>query len=412
MLRSSSLFLALVFALSFLGLVGCGGGGGGTGTAGTNGTAGTTGTAGATAGSAGSMGTAGMTAGSAGSMGTAGMTAGSAGSMGTAGMTAGSAGSMGTAGMTAGSAGAVGTAGVGGSMGTAGAGGTGGSGTAGAMGGVVKSAGCTKANAESSATWNQHNIMVTTVAPAYTGKFTNRIYWTKPPAGYDMANTYNLVIWGQGCGQGPTAENIPPAENPQLSAKSVIVQLLASQMQQNHCYSAGPDGDAADSPEIPYFDQVVAEVEAAFCVDKNKVFMGGYSSGGWESGLMSCVRTNVLRGTGWAAAGLQKNHAPCMGPVAALITRATMDNGTPLDQTTAAVESLRMRNGCATTTKPWMPTWNAGEEKADTSMCLAYDGCMAGYPLVWCPTVGGHTNTEGDTHLTRDGLWKLWSTLP
>ena len=91
-----------------------------------------------------------------------------------------------------------------------------------------------------------------------------------------------------------------------------------------------------------------------------------------------------------------------------------MDNGTPADQTMAAVESIRMRNGCAATTKPWTPTWNAGEEHADVSSCLQYDGCMAGYPLIWCPTQGGHTNTDGtgDTHLTRDGLWKLWSSLP
>jgi hypothetical protein len=91
-----------------------------------------------------------------------------------------------------------------------------------------------------------------------------------------------------------------------------------------------------------------------------------------------------------------------------------MDNGTPADQAMQAVESFRMRNGCGTTTKPWMPTWNAGEEQANTSSCQIYDGCMAGFPLVWCQPPGGHTNTDGngDTHLTRAGLWKLWSTLP
>jgi hypothetical protein len=88
-----------------------------------------------------------------------------------------------------------------------------------------------------------------------------------------------------------------------------------------------------------------------------------------------------------------------------------MDTNTPYG-VQEAIESIRTRNGCATTTKPWMPTWNAGEAQADTSSCVAYDGCMAGYPLVWCPTPGAHTNTENDTHLTRYGLWKLWSTLP
>jgi poly(3-hydroxybutyrate) depolymerase len=273
------------------------------------------------------------------------------------------------------------------------------------------SAGCGKDPTDMPGKWNQHNIMVTKVAAAYTANYTNRIYWTRVPVSYDKTKPMNLILWGQGCGQGPTAEPIPPYENPQASAASIVVQLLAPQTGNNHCYYAGPDGDKADSPEIPYFDQVVSELEAQFCIDTTKVFEGGYSSGGWEASLMSCVRTNVLRGTGWAAAGLQKNHDPCMGPVAALITRAMMDGGTPLDQTMQAVESIRMRNGCGMTTKPWTPTWNAGEEKADTSSCLLYDGCMAGYPLVWCPTMGGHTNTEGDTHLTRDGLWKLWSTL-
>jgi poly(3-hydroxybutyrate) depolymerase len=299
-------------------------------------------------------------------------------------------------------AGSGGTAGASGAGGAAGAAGSG----AGGMGSPKLSPGCGKDPTDVPGKWNQHNIVVSKAAT-----YMNRTYWTRVPATYDKSKPMYLILWGQGCGQGPQPESIPPFENPEASAASIIVQLLAPQAQPNHCYSAGPDGDSATSPEIPYFDQVVSEVEAQFCIDENKVFEGGYSSGGWESSLMSCVRTNVLRGTGWAAAGLQKNHDPCMGPVAALITRGMSDPGTPLDQTMQAVESIRMRNGCGTTTKAWMPVWKAGEEMADTSSCMSYDGCMPGYPLIWCPTAGGHTNTEGDTHLTRDGLWKLWSTL-
>jgi polyhydroxybutyrate depolymerase len=418
MLSRSSLLLLSLICLGAVELAACGAGsGGGSGTAGTGtttGTAGntTTGTAGnTTTGTAGNTttGTAGNT-----TTGTAGnTTTGTAGS-GTTGSTTGTAGApAGTTGTAGGGAAGAG----GGAAGAAGTAGAAGSGAAGA-GGVVKSTGCGKDVTDQPSQWKQHNIMVT-VGAAYTAKYSARIYWTKPPIGYDNTKPYPLILWGQGCGQGPTPENIPPSENPLITGtgatpgKAVIVQLLAPQGQPNHCYSAGPDGDAADSPEIPYFDQVVSELEATYCIDKSKIFEGGYSSGGWEASLMSCVRTNVLRGTGWAAAGLQKNHDPCMGPVAALITRDMKDGGTPADQTLQAVESIRMRNGCATTTKPWTPIWNAGEGMADTSSCVTYDGCMAGYPLVWCLTnLGGHTNTEGDTHLTRYGLWKLWSTLP
>jgi hypothetical protein len=310
-------------------------------------------------------------------------------------------------------AGATGAAGAAGTMGAAGAGGAGGTGAAG-TGGVVRSAGCGKMTTESSTAWNKHTTMVTIPAKYSTAAYGTRIYWTRPPTNYDPMKAYNLFIWGQGCGLGTNPDNpIPPTENPLVTASSIVVELDPSQMNptgKSQCFSAGPDGDNTDSPELPYFDNILSEVESEFCIDKSHVYQGGYSSGGWFSALMSCVKTNLLAGTGWVAAGLQKNHDTCMGAIPAIIIRATMDNGTPLDQTMQAVENLRMRNGCGTTTKAWNPVWNAGEPMADTSSCQIYDGCMANAPLVFCQPPGGHTNTDGqnDSHLTRLGTWKLW----
>jgi polyhydroxybutyrate depolymerase len=398
----SPLLLSAFFVAGACALVACSNGSGGpSGMAGTTGAAGTTSMAGTT----GAAGTAGTTS--------AAGTTGSAGTMATGGTTgtAGTGGTMATGGTT-GSAGTGGAMSAGGTTGSAGAGGA--TGTGGSMV-VGMSAGCGKENGDASNKWTAHNIMVT-VPAKYTAAYNKRLYWTRPPAAYQPTKPYTLIIWGQGCGLGLAPDmNIPPTENPLAAANSVIVELDPSQSNptgKTQCFSAGPDGDNVDSPELLYFDQILSEVEAEFCIDKSKVFMGGYSSGGWFSSLMSCNRTSVIRGTGWAAAGLQKNHDACVGPVAALITRDNKDNGTPADQTMQAVENIRMRNGCAATTKPWTPTWSATEMQADTSSCLSYDGCMAGYPLVFCPTnLGQHTNTEGDTHLTRFGLWKLWTSL-
>jgi hypothetical protein len=267
------------------------------------------------------------------------------------------------------------------------------------------STGCGKPVNDSPDQWVRHDIMVN-VDTQFQANFTMRTYFTRPPATYDPNVPQTLTIWGQGCGQGTSPENTPITVGP--GAASVQVELLASQMQQNHCYSAGPDGDDANSPELPYFDQVLAAALDTFCIDKSKVFMGGYSSGGWETALMSCNRTSVLRGVGWAAAGLQLNHDPCMGPMAAIITRGVDDNGTPLAQTEAARDSLIMRNGCTMNTMPWDP----GETAFDSSSCVEYQGCMPGYPVVWCPTPGGHTNTINDTKLSPQGFWKFWTSLP
>jgi poly(3-hydroxybutyrate) depolymerase len=234
--------------------------------------------------------------------------------------------------------------------------------------------------------------------------YTQRVYWTKPPKTYDKTKPTTLTMWGQGCGQGGTPENVPTNQSAAADT-AVQVQFLAPQ--NTKCYSAGPDGDNAKSPELPYFDAVLAETEANFCIDTTKVFMGGYSSGAWFTALISCNRTSVVRGVGFVAAGLQLNHDACTGPVAAIIARGVNDGGTPLAQTEAARDSLIMRNGCTTTTMPWDP----GEAAFDASSCLAYQGCMPGYPVVYCPVPGGHTNGL-DIGLSSKGFWKLWSTLP
>ncbi|HEX3851535.1 MAG TPA: hypothetical protein VHW01_11245 [Polyangiaceae bacterium] len=211
-----------------------------------------------------------------------------------------------------------------------------------------------------------------------------------------------LTIWGNGCGQSvaePTQLSGGPAAD-----GSIMVEMLASP--KNHdCYSAGPDGDNADSPELPYFDAVLAEAESNFCIDQGKVFVGGWSSGGWFTTLMACTHADVIKGVGWASAGLQINHPACMGPVPAILERGTRDTGTPLAQTDAAREDLRMRNGCSTETEPWDP----GETAFDTSTCVSYKGCMPGYPLIWCPIDDVHNNGG---KLSQFGFWKFWSALP
>ena len=304
-----------------------------------------------------------------------------------------------------------GTAGAPGGSGNA-AGSTGGSqtpiGGGGAGGGSeppsTMSTGCGKDSLEDPTEWNAHDVEVV-VDPAYAENFSMRTYFTRPPATYDKNTPAVLTIWGQGCGQ-TVAENTPLSEGPAADG-SIQLQLLADPDSPYSCYSAGPDGDDPRSPELPYFDEVLAEVLDTYCIDTTKIFMGGYSSGGWLTALVSCNRASVVRGVGWAAAGLQLNHDACEGPVAAIINRGVDDEGTPLDQTEAARNSLLLRNGCGHDTMPWEP----GETEFDSSSCVEYQGCMPGYPVVWCPTPGGHSNGL-DTGLSSHGFWKLWTSLP
>jgi hypothetical protein len=339
------------------------------------------------------------------------------GNAGSAGSPAGGNSAAGTAGAATGGSVTAGGAGAGTGGASGGAGGMSGGGGAAPMGGSgggsggapsKLSPGCNKDNQDDPTKWATHDITVAGLDAKFSGNpaYAMRRYWTKPPKAYDKAMPHPLVIWGQGCGQGGTAEDVPPNKSPGVD-QIVQVQLLAPQTA-DHCYYAGPDGDDPKSPELAYFDQLLTETLNNFCIDTSKVFLGGYSSGGWFTTLMACNRASKLRGVGWAAAGLQKNHDECKGPVAAILTRGMNDTGTPLDQTEAARDDLIKRNGCTTQTKPWAP----GQASFDSSSCLEYQGCMPGYPVIWCPTPGGHTNTVNDTHLSTQGFWYLWSTLP
>ena len=322
-----------------------------------------------------------------------------AGSGNTAAGTGNSAGSFNAAGASSGGtsgggASGTGTSGAAGSQPTAGAGGAGSHASG-------RSAGCGKIVDESPTLWNTHSIAVT-VDAAYAADFSTRTYFTRPPKNYDASKAYPVIVWGQGCGQSKAEDTQitggPGADN------AIQVELLANPKNHN-CYSAGPDGDNANSPELPYFDAVLAEAEAAFCVDKGKVYMGGWSSGGWLSTLVACTRSSVIKGVGWASAGLQVNHPACVGPMPAILERGTRDTGTMLDRTLAARDDLIMRNGCTSESEPWDP----GETAFDTSTCVSYKGCMPGFPVIWCPIDDVHNNGG---KLSQFGFWKFWSALP
>jgi hypothetical protein len=246
--------------------------GSGTGNAGDTGT---TGSGTGTAGDSGGSGTAGDTGGS----GTAGSTTGTGGSGagGTGAGGSGTAGVMGTGGATAGTAGATGT---GGATGTAGTGG-------GGKGPTGMSAGCGMQPMDPPGKFTHHTIAVTgvasTVKPATGGaSWTMRDYYIQIPNGYDPSKPYPVLFGGGGCG-GSLVTNGSSGGFTVLGG----TQTQAIQIGMSYVWPQGGgacfDDNGADTPDLPYFDAMLAEVEKNYCVDKGKVFVGGYSSGGWES---------------------------------------------------------------------------------------------------------------------------------
>ena len=284
-----------------------------------------------------------------------------------------------------------------------------------------KSAGCGKPrpDADSSTQFIKHEVAVTGVDPAFIaahpangGSWTDRSYFVRLPQGYDPAHPYPLSIGGSGCGatDGNSGHGGGLTALPQG-------QSLAIQVGLNYVYPQNAGACFADdyvnTPDLPYFDAVLADLETNYCIDRDRVFVDGFSSGAWETYLLGCARAGVVRGIGTAAGGLRMKRPPCSsGKVAAILVAGLNDTENPIGPleppgkndslgSAPARDDILARNGCTgSDTTPW---------DAEFPACVKYSGCPAAYPVVWCAIDAGH----GDGgEISAKGFWKFWSALP
>lgn len=317
---------------------------------------------------------------------------------------AGVAGSAGAAGAPAAAAGTVGLAG-GGNSASAGAAASGGAATAGSGGAAVAGGGAASAgsgggsndaNAKPSAGCGKPatQALETFVEAKVTAKGFERQYFVRLPASYDPARAYPTVVVGSGCGG--NGMNGIPIQNASKE-KAIVVGLSPSQeVAGRDCFMT----ESAESPEIDFFDAALAAVGAAYCVDQSKVFMEGFSSGSWLTNLIGCARGDVIRGQGNASGGPPPLPA-CQGPVATIMVHDMNDDANSYEGGKTTRDRIRQLNGCMDQTAPW---------DAMFPECVAYQGCPAAYPLVFCTTTGkGHTE---NVPFSTEGFWKFWSALP
>jgi len=239
----------------------------------------------------------------------------------------------------------------------------------------------------------QHNMMVT-VAAAYQPQYVMRKYFTTMPMNYDPTKPYPVVFWGPGCGA-------TGSEGSSFTTGHFLTDIIYVQgVSITGCFQAGKQG-TADSPDGPYFDQAIAEVEARYCVDKARIFAAGTSSGAWLSNYLACARGNVIRGVAADSGGLQHDHGTCTGG-AAVMEMPGDSTSTPVGGfdigSGPARDMFITLNGCSMT-----PTTMAFG-KANT--CQVYGNCAS--PVVWCNVGGAH---QSGNQVIAESAWAFWNTL-
>ncbi|HOU89698.1 MAG TPA: hypothetical protein PLU22_01570 [Polyangiaceae bacterium] len=371
-----------------------GGSGGATGGTGAGGASGgvSPGTGGATAGGTGGEAAGGTSGGSTGGTG-AGTNGGAGGGTGgTGGATGGDGGSAGGAMGDGGSAGSA-TGGNGGDGGSAG-------GAGGATGGDGGSSGATggSAGAGSPGCGTPIPQIARNVQQTIEVDGTTRYYLLHVPAqadnqtplmlifglhGYDMNNVAVAGLYdftersnGQAITVLPYGEGPPPGDVSHWGD-----QVLQSTWQGNEA-------------NYNFIRALMTDLENRFCIDVGRVFIAGFSMGGFFTNTLACAHGDWFRGFAPIAGGGPTTCAEGVTP-AIMIHHGTADDIVDISSGEGSRDFWVEQNGCAQTSTP------------SYSGCESYDGCPDASPVVWCVGNFNHTITSS----TAGNIWSFFSGL-
>jgi poly(3-hydroxybutyrate) depolymerase len=271
-------------------------------------------------------------------------------------------------------------AGVGGAPGVGGEPGTGGAG----VGGATTSSGCGQAPP------------ATTPASVNVGGV-ERTFIVDVPASYDP-NTPTPMIFGFH-GAGTDGDMY----------RSAFYGNLLSTFGDEYIV-VHPDALAGDSgqtawdfqggPDVDFFDALVELLTATYCVDEDRLFASGHSSGGFFTNVLGCQRGDVLRAIGPISGGgpMTFGGTTCAGQVAAWIAHGIDDPTVDLSSGEGSRDHWAEANGCDTTqTTTPSPDYP----------CVEYVGCDPGYAVRWCAYEGDHNPPD----FGPQGLYDFFSTL-
>jgi hypothetical protein len=161
--------------------------------------------------------------------------------------------------------------------------------------------------------------------PDGADEYRDRKYRVRTPVGYDSTKPYPVSIMGGGCGGGNDSwGGLSPWARDDDS--DVI-----------HVHPAYKDGcyqdDGINNPEVVFMDAWWEEFINNYCVDLERVFITGFSSGSWESQTISCSFPGTIRGMGSASGGLRERRPECAGPVATIKGADAIDTNNPIHDT-------------------------------------------------------------------------------
>ena len=140
---------------------------------------------------------------------------------------------------------------------------------------------------------------------------------------------------------------------------------------------------------------LMTDLESRFCIDVGRVFIAGFSMGGFFTNTIACAHSDWFRGFAPIAGGGPTTCPDGVEP-AIMIHHGTADPIVDFSSGEGTRDFWVEQNGCAQTSS------------SSFNGCQSYDGCPDAAPVVWC--VGNFDHTITST--TAGNIWSFFSGLP
>jgi poly(3-hydroxybutyrate) depolymerase len=301
------------------------------------------------------------------------------------------------------------TASGGASASSAGAGGAVTSGGMSSVSAVLPSAGCAKPlpAGQTLGSYTKYTVHVTgvTLDPNFSYPAHDRDYYVWLPKDYDPTKPYRVTFIGYGCGNkyaGNTATYKLMLQDPESIYIGMNMPPDNIATQEGPCYN---DNGGLQATEWEFFGLMGDQVEQNFCIDQNRVFVAGYSSGAWLANMFGCYFAGKdpsrkfgpdlsVRGQSSVTGGPVPSNVPCGGKVAGMWIHDINDPANDYGGSVMARDRVLAENGCTgSATKAW------GDIDLLSSVCQQYTACPADYPVVFCTTMGLQHGAQDDRAL-------------
>jgi poly(3-hydroxybutyrate) depolymerase len=215
---------------------------------------------------------------------------------------------------------------------------------------------------------------------------TRREYIIDIPAGYDPRKPHRLVFaWHW---RGGSADNVASGAYYDLKSRSGGSAIFVAPQ--------GIDAGWANTGgrDIAFTRAMVDRFKSQLCIDERRIFSTGWSFGGMMSFAVGCAMGDVFRAIAPMSGALFSGCENGTNRVAVWGAHGIYDDVVSLNSGRQGRDVFLQRNHCGTQTSPVEP-----------SPCVSYQGCDAGYPVVWCEFAGGH----GTPSFAGSAIWSFFS---